>query len=62
MCFGALVISGRAWLWPLTPLLAVALLLLGWSYWRAPGGGAIRTVCLILKLLGLLVMAGHIQP
>src|SRR5437667_10200526 len=56
--FGAtLVISGRDWLWPAVIFLALALLALGWTYRYAPAGGAIRGVCVFLKLLGLLVLA-----
>ena len=57
MFVATLVISGRDWLWPAAIFLALALLALGWTYRYAPAGGAIRGVCVFLKLLGLLVLA-----
>src|SRR5438132_8883676 len=57
MFVATLVISGRDWLWPAAIFLALALLALGWTYRHAPAGGAIRGVCVFLKLLGLLVLA-----
>ncbi|PYM11512.1 MAG: hypothetical protein DME18_13820, partial [Verrucomicrobia bacterium] len=57
MCVASLVISGREWLWPVTVFLTGALLVLIWTYRRPPASGSIRSLCLLLKLLGLLVMA-----
>src|SRR5947199_1621374 len=57
MFVATLVISGRDWLWPAAIFLALALLALGWTYRHAPAGGAIRGVCVFLKVLGLLVLA-----
>src|SRR6267143_6079487 len=54
---GAVLISGRDWLLPAAGLLLLALLLLAWGYRKAPAGGPIRSVCLALKLLGLLALA-----
>src|SRR6266540_5149824 len=57
MCFATLVISGREWIWPVSIFLAVALLSLGWTYWRAPAGGWICGVCVLFKVLGLVVLS-----
>src|SRR5256886_16024905 len=57
MFVATLVISGRDWLWPAAIFLVLALLALGWTYRHGPAGGAIRGVCVFLKLLGLLVLA-----
>src|SRR5947208_14495746 len=57
MLTATLLISGRQWLWPVTTYLAVALLALVWTYRKGPAGGVIRGVCVLLKLLGLLVLA-----
>jgi len=57
MFVATLVISGRGWLWPAAIFLALALLALGWTYRHGPADGAIRGVCVFLKLLGLLVLA-----
>ncbi|MHB8520197.1 MAG: glutamine amidotransferase [Limisphaerales bacterium] len=54
---GALLISGREWLWPAAVFLAVALGALVWNYRRVPAPGVIRGVCLGLKLLGFLLLA-----
>ena len=57
MCVATLVFSGRAWLWPVAVFLVVALLALILAYSRAPAGGPIRAACLLLKVLGLGVLA-----
>jgi len=57
MFLGAVLISGRDWLVPGAIILALVLLLLAWSYRRAPGGGGFRALCLFLKLLGVLALA-----
>ena len=57
MFLGAVLISGRDWLVPGAIILASVLLLLAWSYRRAPGGGGFRALCLFLKLLGVLALA-----
>ncbi len=57
MFLAAVLISGQDWLIPGAILLAVVLLLLAWSYRRAPGGGGLRALCLLLKLLGVLALA-----
>jgi hypothetical protein len=49
--------SGQGWLVPGAIILASVLLLLAWSYRRAPGGGGFRALCLFLKLLGVLALA-----
>ena len=53
----AVLISGRDWLIPGAVFLGVVLLLLIWSYGRAPAGGGWRVLCLMLKLLGVLALA-----
>src|SRR6185369_8493219 len=57
MLVATLVISGRAWLWPIVAFLVAAMLALAWGYRRASAGGAIRGVCIFLKGLGLLTLA-----
>ena len=55
--FGALVISGRQWLWPVAGFLGVALALLVWTYARRTGGRGLAAVCFLLKCLGYLTLA-----
>src|SRR5438477_9627255 len=57
MCVASLVFSGRAWLWPVAVFLGVALLALISAYSRAPAGGTVRAACLLLKVLGMGVLA-----
>ena len=57
MFLAAVLISGRDWLVPGAIIFASVLLLLVWSYRRAPGGGGFRALCLFLKLLGVLALA-----
>ena len=57
MFLAAVLISGRDWLIPGAIIFAAVLLLLAWSYRRAPGGGGFRALCLFLKLLGVLALA-----
>src|SRR4051812_50101841 len=54
---GSLFISGLNWLWPASGFLAVALLLLIWSYRSVPATGGVRIGCAFLKLLGFLALA-----
>src|SRR5207302_7820684 len=56
MLFANLVFSGRDWLWLTASVLAVALVLLIWSYWRA-GAAPVRWTCLLLKILGFAALA-----
>lgn len=51
--FAAIVISGREWALPAAGFLFVAILLLVWTYLRAPVDRKLRTACAFLKLLGL---------
>jgi len=55
--WAAVLISGRDWWLPAGGLLFLGLLLLAWAYRNAPASGAIRGVCLSLKLLGLLALS-----
>ena len=57
MPLGALLFSGRDWLFPAATFALVAAVLLVWTYRRAPVGGGVRATCLTLKLLGLLALA-----
>jgi uncharacterized membrane protein len=57
MLLGAVLISGRGWWLPAAAFVGAALLLLFWSYRRAPGGPGLRFVCVTLKLVGLLALA-----
>ncbi len=52
----SLTFSGWNWLWPAVGFLAVAVLVLAWSY-RASAAHPLRGVCLALKLLGLAALA-----
>ncbi len=52
----SLTFSGWNWLWPAVGFLAVAALVLAWSY-RASAGHPLRAVCLGLKLLALAALA-----
>jgi uncharacterized membrane protein len=45
------------WVWPAGALLLAALVLLVWSYRRAPGTGRTRRIAFGLKLLGLVALA-----
>src|SRR3954471_21932759 len=56
MVLGNLVFSSANWLWLTVILLSLALILLGWSYWRA-GSAPLRWTCLVLKLLGFAALA-----
>jgi hypothetical protein len=56
MVLGNLVFSSANWLWLTVILLSLALILLGWSYWRA-GSAPLRWTCLLLKLLGFAALA-----
>jgi hypothetical protein len=51
-----LTFSGETWLWPLAGFLAAAALILFWSYRAAPAG-ALRWVCLGLKVAALVALA-----
>jgi uncharacterized membrane protein len=53
MMFGAVLISNRQWLLPAAGFLLVAILLLLWTYLRAPADKNLRTACALLKLLGV---------
>ncbi len=48
----AIIISGRDWLWPVVGFCGIALLLLAWTYLRAPTNKLVRASCAFLKLLG----------
>ncbi len=52
----SLTFSGVNWLWPVVAFVAVALVVLGWSY-RAAAGSPWRWVCLVLKVVGLVALA-----
>ena len=63
MIFAAILISGREWLLPVGGFLLVAILLLGWTYFRAPADKPFRTACAVLKLLGLaMLLACLMEP
>jgi uncharacterized membrane protein len=53
MTFAALTFSGTNWLWPVVGFVAVAAVVLIWSYRTTKTGGALRWVCLALKTLGI---------
>ena len=56
MSLATLIFSGWNWLWLAAGVLAVAFLLLIWSY-RAGQAGSVRWVCIGLKLLGVIALA-----
>lgn len=51
--FGSVYFTGREWLLPAAVFLLVAILLLAWTYLRAPAARNLRTSCAFLKLLGV---------
>src|SRR5260221_12675225 len=55
MSLAALIFSGWNWLWPALALSGLTLVFLFWSYRGA--GGAVRWVCLGLKMLGVGALA-----
>jgi uncharacterized membrane protein len=52
----SLTFSGWNWLWPAVAFVAVAVLVLFWSY-RASAGQPLRWLCLLLKVVGLVALA-----
>src|SRR5262249_20174311 len=57
MFLATVLVSGRDWLIPGLVFFCLVLLLLAWSYRRAPASGGLRAVFLFLKLLGVLALA-----
>ena len=53
MNVGSFFLAGREWLWLAAGVAAVALLLVGWSYFRTPASRGLRLGCAALKLLGI---------
>ncbi len=53
MFVGALLISGRGWLWPALLLFAAAAMALAWGYRGARVAPGTRAACVLLKFLGL---------
>ncbi|HMJ88186.1 MAG TPA: hypothetical protein VK530_00135, partial [Candidatus Acidoferrum sp.] len=53
MIAAAVSFSGTDWLWPMVIAAVVALALVILSYLRSSATGAVRSVCLVLKLLGI---------
>lgn len=58
MMFAAIYFSGRDWLLPAAGFFVLTLLLLAWTYLRAPADKLLRTSCAFLKLLGLAALLG----
>lgn len=58
MIFAAIYLSGRDWLLPAAGFFVLTLLLLAWTYLRAPADKLLRTSCAFLKLLGLAALLG----
>ncbi|MBL7152500.1 MAG: hypothetical protein ISS79_02195 [Phycisphaerae bacterium] len=54
---GSISIPASRWIWPAAVLLATAVVLLVWSYRRAPRIGAARRIAFCLKVLGLILLA-----
>ncbi len=57
MFLAAVIISAKDWLIPGALFSVAVLLLLAWSYRKAPGSAGLRALCLGLKLLGVLALA-----
>jgi len=57
MLLGSVLFSGQKWLLPAAGFVVVSVVLLWWSYWRAPASPGLRAACVGLKLLGLLALA-----
>jgi uncharacterized membrane protein len=57
MTLGAVFISGRDWWYPSIGIVALGILLLAWTYWRAPANKGTRTICALLKLLAVGALA-----
>ncbi|TKJ36702.1 MAG: hypothetical protein CEE38_10370 [Planctomycetes bacterium B3_Pla] len=56
MLLGSIFIPSNQWAWPAGAILAVAFLLLIWSYRRAPAISAAHGIAFCLKLLGVLAL------
>lgn len=54
---GSISIPASRWIWPAAVLLAAAVVLLVWSYRRAPRIGAAQRIAFCLKVLGLMLLA-----
>src|SRR5689334_19498305 len=57
MSLATVVISGREWLLPAAGFVLFLGLLLFWSYRRSPVEEPIRSICVALKILGVLALA-----
>jgi len=53
---GSISIPASVWIWPAAGLLAAAVVLLIWSYGRAPRVGRARIIAFCLKVVGLLLL------
>jgi uncharacterized membrane protein len=53
MLLSALTFSGWNWLWPAVGFLALCAIVLAWSYRATTGSPALRTLCLLLKIVGI---------
>ncbi|MHC4424564.1 MAG: glutamine amidotransferase [Planctomycetota bacterium] len=56
MLLGSIIVPASRWIWPAGALLAVAIVLLVWSYRRAPGISAVHRIAFCLKLVGVLTL------
>jgi uncharacterized membrane protein len=56
MLLGSIIVPASRWVWPAGALLAAAIVLLVWSYRRAPGISAAYRIAFCLKLVGLLTL------
>jgi len=53
---GSIIVPASPWVWLAVPVLAVAVVLLAWSYRRSPEISAVHRIAFCLRLLGVLVL------
>jgi len=57
IALGTITIPASPWVWPVVALLLAVVVLLAWSYRRAPQAGPLPRIAFGLKLLGVLALA-----
>jgi uncharacterized membrane protein len=56
MLLGSIIVSAGPWVWLAVAVLAVAFVLLVWSYGRSPEKGVVQKIAFCLRLLGILAL------